>query len=224
MDSPSPSLTFQPESLLKRDLFGCVERGRWAEQPAVRRRWDETPWATRPLARLLASREARMLARLPSAPDLPRLLQRSPRALVRSWLDGAPLHEAPPRDPAYYSAARRLLVRLHRAGITHNDTAKEPNWLVRTDGSPALIDFQLAAHSARRGRGFRLLAREDLRHLLKHKRSYCAEHLTPRERALLADPSGPARWLRRWAKPLYTLVTRRWLRWRDDEGRGRPRP
>jgi len=221
----SPATAFACTTLLKRDLFGRVERGHWQGCEAVRRCWRQAPLAARPLAGWLAAREARALRRLPADPAWPRLLHRSRRqGLVRSWLAGAPLHEARPADPAFYSAARRLLVRLHRAGVAHNDTAKEPNWLVRPDGSPGLIDFQLASCSRRRGRCFRMLAREDLRHLLKHKRAYCPAHLTPRERALLADPSGPARWLRRWAKPLYTLVTRRWLGWRDDEGRGRPRP
>ncbi len=89
---------------------------------------------------------------------------------------------ARPQDPAYFRAARALLARLHRRGIAHNDLAKEPNWLVTPDGRPALVDFQLALVAPRRGRLFRILGREDIRHLLKHKRSYCPERLTARER------------------------------------------
>ena len=74
---------------------------------------------------------------------------------------------------------------MHRAGIVHNDTAKEPNWLVRPDGSPALVDFQLAMHFTGRGRLFRMLAREDLRHLLKHKRTYLPGELTARQRRII---------------------------------------
>ena len=57
------------------------------------------------------------------------------------------------------------------------------------DGLPALVDFQLALVAPRRGRAFRALAREDIRHLLKHKRSYCPERLTARERRILATPA-----------------------------------
>jgi hypothetical protein len=56
---------------------------------------------------------------------------------------------------------------------------------VLADGRPALIDFQLAVRARPRSRWLRLLAREDLRHLLKHKRTYCREALTPVERRLL---------------------------------------
>lgn len=127
---------------------------------------------------------------------------------------------ARPGDPAYFRAARSLLARLHRRGIAHNDLAKEPNWLVTPEGAPALVDFQLAVVSQRRGRVFRLLAREDIRHLLKHKRSYCPERLTARERRILATPSGASRLWMATGKPAYTFVTRHIFGWADREGAG----
>lgn len=152
---------------------------------------------------------------------MPRLLHRGRATLVRTWLDGRPLQEARPHgDVAFFRAARRLLLALHRAGLVHNDDAKEPNWLVAADGGPALLDFQLASLHRRRTRWFRLLAREDLRHLLKHKRTYCPEALTAAERALLARPSGPARLLRAGPKRAYNWFTRRVSGWTDDEGAG----
>ena len=69
----------------------------------------------------------------------------------------------------------------------------------------------------------RLLAREDLRHLLKHKRMYCRASLTPVELRLLKRHS----WVRElWfatGKPVYRCVTRRILHWEDNEGQG-PKP
>ena len=69
----------------------------------------------------------------------------------------------------------------------------------------------------------RLLAREDLRHLLKHKRMYCRHALTPVELRLLKRRS----WVRElWfatGKPVYRFVTRRILHWEDNEGQG-PKP
>ena len=124
---------------------------------------------------------------------------------------------------AYFHAARRLLRQVHRLGVVHNDLAKEANWLVLDDGTPALVDFQLAARGDPRSRWMRLLAREDLRHLLKHKRTYCPGALTPVERRVLRRRS----WVRElWfatGKPVYRFVTRRVLHWEDNEGRG-PRP
>jgi hypothetical protein len=93
---------------------------------------------------------------------------------------------------------------------------------VRDDGAPAVVDFQLAWHSRRpRAPLFRLLARENLRHLLKHKRTYCPDHLTPVERRVLARRSWISRAWRASGKRLYILVARRLLGWEDNEGRGK---
>ncbi len=210
--------------VLKADQFGCVLRVQRDHDVFVRRDLACAPWWLRPLARALAAREARMLGRVAGMPALAQLRCWNGRVLERSWLEGAALYQRPPRDdPAWFRAAHRLLRALHARGVVHNDLAKEANWLVLADGSPGLTDLQLALHGSPRARWLRLLAREDLRHLLKHKRTYCAAALTPIERRLLARPS----WLRRaWfasGKRLYRFITRRVLHWRDNEGRG-PRP
>ena len=90
--------------------------------------------------------------------------------------------------------------------------------LVVGDGQPAFVDFQLAWHAPARGRLFCILAYDDLRHLLKHKRSYCASELTQRERQILARPSLPSRLWMRVVKPPYLFLTRRVLGWADREG------
>jgi hypothetical protein len=210
--------------VLKRDLFGTVERVRLDPRSlfpyAVRRDPARARWWTRGLARWLARRENRALAALSGMDAVPQLIRLADGSPARSWQPGAPMHETRPRDPAYFAAAFRLVCRLHRAGVVHNDLAKEANWLVREDGSPALIDFQLAWAPRRRGRLFRSLGREDIRHLLKHKRYYCAEHLTARERAILERPAALSRYWMRLGKPIYLFITRRVLHWRDREGAG----
>jgi len=210
---------------LKSDTFGEIRLGPGPGGLVVTRDAGRArPWS-RWFARRLLAREARALAALAGVPGVPALIEVGPERLVRSYIDGRPLQEAQVRDPAYFAAAAKLLFRLHVHGVAHNDLAKEPNWLVDADGRPAIIDFQLAWHVNRRGRLFRLLAREDLRHLLKHKRSYCSEHLTRRERHLLDNPSLPSRIWMRIGKPVYLLVTRRLLGWSDREGaadRGAP--
>ncbi len=145
-------------------------------------------------------------------------------ALLNAIMAGAAMYQRPPRgDVAWFHAARRLLLELHRRGVAHNDLAKEANWLVLEDGRPALIDFQLASRGDPRSRWMRLLFREDLRHLLKHKRMYCREALTPVEKRMLRRNS----WVRdlwfRTGKPVYRFVTRRILKWEDNEGQG-PKP
>ena len=212
------------EMFLKADFFSRTDKGCFtvngSEVPAVRRDVRYARWWTRPLAVLLADRERRALRRLLGVPHTPDLLLDARWTIVRSWIDGVPLREAQPRDPAFYSSARRLLAALRRAGVVHNDLAKEQNWLVTANGDPALIDFQLASVRRSGSRLSRLMAREDLRHLLKHKRTYCPEHLSASEHRLLATPSLPSRIWRQTGKRVYNFVTRRIFRWRDGEGQG----
>jgi hypothetical protein len=183
--------------LLKRDVFSNVERGRFrnadGEVDAVLRRLDEVPWWSYPLARHLFARERKALALAKGLRVGPELLWGGRQALVRGFIDGVALHLAKPYgDVAYFRSARKALHRLHRAGICHNDLAKEQNWLRGADGAAYLTDFQLAACFKRRSRLFRIAAYEDIRHMLKHKRSYVPQALTPKERKILARKSAVA--------------------------------
>jgi hypothetical protein len=144
------------------------------------------------------------------------------KVLVRGFIDGIALHLAKPfGDVAYFHSAKQALLKLHRAGICHNDLAKEQNWLRGTDGRAYLTDFQLAACFKTRGRLFRIAAYEDLRHLLKHKRSYAPDALTPMERKILARKSFVASiWLQT-GKRVYRAITRGLFNFTDREGGGR---
>lgn len=206
---------------LKADSFGRIALMRGDDGLFVRRDLRHVPLWLRLPAWWLARREARALRAVDGLPAMPQLLRWDGRRLDRTHLAGDAMYRRPPHgDVAWFRDARRLLQRLHRHGVSHNDLAKEANWLVLDDGSPALIDFQLAVLGDPRSRWMRLLAREDLRHLLKHKRTYCRVALTPVEKRLLKRHS----WVRdawfRTGKPVYRFVTRRILRWRDNEGRG----
>ena len=214
--------TVQP-ILLKADELGRIEIVERDGVRMVRRDIAAARWWARLFARRAAAREARALVRLADIDGVPALLGWDGRELLRSYIAGAPMQQAQPRQRGYYRDALRLLSRLHRRGIVHNDLAKEPNWLVRADGSPALVDFQIAWTRGRRGRLFRLLAREDLRHLLKHKRTYCAAALSARQRAILQTPAPHSRLWRATGKRLYKLIARRVFGYWDNEGRGRVR-
>jgi len=212
----SPTMT--DSRLLKKDLFGEIRLIVTADEPYIIRDSSAASDWIRWLARYLLRREARALAALGNLEGVPHIQRIERDRLTRGYLPGAPMHHAKPRDPAYFRAAARLLRRLHRVGVVHNDLAKEPNLLVDENGSPAIIDFQLAWYAPKRGRWFRLLAYEDLRHLLKHKRSYCPRYLTQRERSILNNPSLPSRIFMSTVKPAYMFVTRRLLGWSDREG------
>jgi len=204
--------------LLKKDLFGEILLRTSGSQQEILRDTRTAAPLLRPVARWLLRREARALAALQDIEGVPELTGTGPDTLRRSYIEGEPMQRARPRDPHFFRQAAKLLRRLHRAGVVHNDLAKEPNVLVMQGGTPAFIDYQLAAFMPRRGRLFRMMAREDIRHLLKHKRSYCADSLTQRERNILENPSGISRLYMKTLKPLYLVVTRRLLGWADREG------
>jgi hypothetical protein len=204
--------------ILKRDHFGTVTLHTDGPAPVVIRDTGAArPWL-RWLARRLAAREAAALVRLAGRPDVPALIAVDGARLTRSFLPGTPMHVARPASTQYFRSALRLLIRLHRDGVAHNDLAKEANWLELANGDPAVVDFQIATISSRRGWLFRRLAREDLRHLLKHKRHYLPDTITQRQRAILHSPSAAARAWRALVKPVYRCVTRRLLRWPERRG------
>jgi hypothetical protein len=212
--------------LLKRDVFSTVERGRFrsedGEVDAVLRRLDQVPWWSYIPARHLFARERRALALARDLDVGPKLLWAGRQALVRGFINGVALHLAKPHgDAAYFRSAKAALRRMHRAGICHNDLAKEQNWLRGGDGCAYVTDFQLAACFKSRSKLFRIAAYEDLRHLLKHKRSYAPETLTSSERKILARKSAVASiWLKT-GKKVYQAITRGLFNFTDREGGGR---
>ena len=209
--------------VLKRDVFSTIERGRFrtdgGEVDAVLRRIDGVPWWSSVLAYELFRRERRALGVAGGLGIAPPLLFAGRRVLVRGWIDGVSLHIARPQgEAAYFRSAKAALRTLHRAGVSHNDLAKEQNWLY-ANGRAYLTDFQLAAVFRRRGLLFRLARYEDLRHLLKHKRRYAPDALTAAERRVLARKTVITRAWMATGKKLYYAITRG-LNVTDREGRG----
>jgi hypothetical protein len=225
-DAAALSKTWTEGVLLKRDVFSTVERGRYrtssGEVDAVLRRLDQVPWWSFVPARHLFARERRALALANDLRVGPQLLWAGRKALVRGFIDGVALHLAKPvNDVAYFRSAKLALRKLHRRGVCHNDLAKEQNWLRGSDGLAYVTDFQLAVCFRKRSKLFRIAAYEDLRHMLKHKRTYAPDALTPMERKVLARKSGVARiWLMT-GKKVYKAITRGIFNFTDREGGGR---
>jgi len=229
-------------TLLKSDSFGCVERlvddqGRSLLRRVAR--GGRLPGSA-PVARLLLRREARALETLAGLGAVPRLVSeagarelpcadhyrpRTGEVLLRTWIEGEPLHRASELAEDYFDHLDRLVEALHERGVCHNDLHKEQNILVGEDGFPHLIDFQLASRHRRRGRLFASRARDDLRHVQKHRRRYTRDGRGP-ERAGASRGRGAglrrgtiARLWRKTGKPLYNFLTRRVLGTRDGEER-----
>uniref|UniRef100_UPI003999B83A serine/threonine protein kinase n=1 Tax=Roseovarius halophilus (ex Wu et al. 2025) TaxID=3376060 RepID=UPI003999B83A len=212
---------FVAETVHKRDIFSETVSGHLdgvADFPVVLRKLDGVPLYAKPVAWGLARKEINGLRAVQGIDGCPLLVRVDKTGLLRSWTKGTPLHLARPADPAWYRDARRLLREMRRAGVTHNDIAKPQNWLMTPEGRAAVIDFQLASTHRRRGRLFRTMAREDLRHLLKQKRAYAPHLLTPAEKKMLARKALPSRIWMATGKRLYNFITRRLMNWSDGEG------
>jgi hypothetical protein len=212
--------------ILKEDALGRVERLPSADGGRIRRVacGGRLPFSSR-VARALARREVRALRALEGLDGVPRLTAAAANggSVEREFLPGAPLSQAPALPLDFFDHLDVLVARLHARGVCHNDLHKEQNILVRPDGRPALVDFQLASVHAGGGRGFEARCREDLRHLQKHRRRYTRDGRGPAEQALGAG-AGLRRGLiarawRRTGKPLYNFITRSLLGTRDGETR-----
>ena len=157
---PSNRHSCTGSKLLKRDTFGSVLLCTNNQGSAfiVRDTRSAMTFAG-PLARWLMRREARALGRLPSSISAPQLIWLDKYSLARTFVEGQTMYEAKPSDRQYFTSARKALHRLHRANISHNDLAKEPNRLVDPAGQPALVDFQLASVHRKRSALFRLPSR-----------------------------------------------------------------
>ncbi len=214
------AIVMTDQVLLKKDLFGEIRLSSGGDHMLIVRDVSAARAWLSWLARYLMRREARVLAALTDIDGIPELQSLTHDRLTRSYIAGTPMQRSRPTDRGYFLEAARLLRQLHRAGVVHNDLAKEPNLLVQEDGSPAFVDFQLAWYTQRRGPLFRALCYEDIRHLLKHKRSYCPQALTQRERRILANPGRLSKLWRHTVKAAYLFITRALLGWSDREGAG----
>lgn len=213
---------FQSEKQLKSDVFGSIEQGVFVnalgeKQAAIKRTYTRNP-VFRPVALLLARNERNALKRLAalSALQVPKLLHAEKSFHLRSFIQGCSMHHLKtPLQPVFFSAAKTLVTDMRKQGVVNNDLAKEANWIVSSDGLPVLADFQLALTFKRDRKLLRVLSREDLRHLLKHKRKYMPEKLSLQESTMLQSKSVLSRVYAATFKTAYRFFTRTILRWED---------
>jgi len=133
--------------------------------------------------------------------------------LVRTWVDGLTLSRATSLPADFFDRLDELVLSIHARGVCHNDLHKESNVIVGADGSPWLIDFQLASVHPSGGRAFVTRCRDDLRHAEKHRRRYTRDARGPdgvesRGAGRGIPRSKLARAWRKFGKPIYVALTR----------------
>lgn len=214
---------YEVTAVLKRDVFSETRAGYFVNEPekrVIRRIVTAAPWWSRPLAWILAKREIRALKKVRGLKGVPQLLAVDKDGLYRSWSEGMPLHLARPNTPEFYRSGHVILRNMRRIGITHNDLAKPQNWLMTPEGKASVIDFQLASVHKRQGALYRYFAYEDFRHLIKQKKSFAPNLLTPTERRILKNRSWPSRLWLKTGKRVYNFWTKGVFHWSDGDGTG----
>jgi hypothetical protein len=159
------------------------------------------------MGRFLCRREVRFYRKLQDLPNVPNVVGFvGDTGFVHEYVEGRPLAQGRDVPPGFFNRCQALITELHRRGIAYVDTNKPENILLGDDGQPHLIDFQI---SWDRRFLLRYFQREDLYHLLKHKKRLAGDELTPDELVRVGRRSLPIRLHRAIFKP-YFLV-RRWL-------------
>jgi serine/threonine protein kinase len=113
---------------------------------------------------------------------------------------------------------QELIAELHRRRIAYVDTNKPENILLGDDGKPHLIDFQISWDHHVLLRHFQ---REDLYHVLKHKRRLRRDEMSEEELRRAEHKSWLIRLHRIVFKP-YFLVRRRMFKHLRETGRLMP--
>jgi hypothetical protein len=165
--------------------------------------------------RWLVRREVRFHGKLADLPNIPRVLATfGDIAFVREFVPGQPLAANLPIPDGFFDHLQRLIDQLHRRGIAYVDMNKRSNILLGEDGQPHLFDFQISWDRNRSpisGWWLRRFQREDLYHLLKHKRRFRPDELTADEQRISMQPSRLIRLHRTIARP-YFLIRRAMFR------------
>jgi len=142
------------------------------------------------IGRWLCRREMRFYNRLSDLPNVPPILGTvGQTGFVHAFVEGQPLSSNRPVPDGFFDQLVALLKELHRRDIAYVDTNKPENILLGDDGKPHLIDFQISYDLHELGDTWfnrKLLVqlqREDLYHILKHKRKLRPDEMTPDELA-----------------------------------------
>ena len=157
------------------------------------------------LGRWLWRREMRFAREVAEIPGVAHVLGRLGKSgLIREYIPGQNLHEYLAGNTVkqeFFAELKETLAQIHAKGIAHNDLNKPENILVRTNGSPVVIDFQIALQSRTRvpvlshiGQAvLRYLQRMDYYHILKHHGRHspmtlsAADRITSKRRGILLN-------------------------------------
>jgi hypothetical protein len=180
------------------------------------------------IGRWLCEREVRIYRALSDLPNVPRLVDRCGEAgFIHTLVPGRPLDRKQPVSDSFFPELQGLMTQVHARGIAYVDANKPQNILLGDDGRPYLIDFQISFDLATLGDNFMSrailarLQREDIYHILKHKRKMRPDQLTIEEASQAQRQSLFIKLHRAVTKP-YFMIRRPLMRWLNRTGRVLP--
>jgi hypothetical protein len=210
---------FERTKVIKHDFFAATAfyRDPTTSDQAVLKIGRTEPFLGFPLewiGRLLLDRELHVYRRLRDLPNIPAVIATLGRTgFLHDFIPGVPLSKHRAVPDGFFDELQSLMRTLHERGIAYVDTNKPQNILHGDDGRPYLIDFQISFDLHRAVAVwpmtwiFRILARGDDYHILKHKKRFRPDQLTDAERARLSHKSWPIRLHRFLTRP-YFIVRR----------------
>jgi len=143
------------------------------------------------MGQFLRDHEEGIYAALADVPGVPQWLGRVGRnGYALEYIDGRPLDHVKRPPAGFFDALRAIFDAIHARGVCYCDGNKRSNILIREDGAPFLIDYQIAFRRRddlpRPFRGIwrrviEYFQRRDLYHLYKHKRRMARDELTDEE-------------------------------------------
>lgn len=179
-------------------------------------------------AEAMQRHEQRLYRRLEGVEGVPRWVGCVGRTgYAIAYVSGRPLDHLDRPPEGFFGRLGELLAAIHARGVAYCDANKKSNILVRPDGAPALVDYQIAFATREDWPWpLRTLVRacvcyvqqRDIYHLCKHKRRLCPEQLTEWERQMSVRRGRLLRLHRRLASPWRKI--RRWFL-RQQHGSGR---
>jgi RIO-like serine/threonine protein kinase len=175
------------------------------------------------IGRWLCRREMRFYNALSDLPNVPPVLGTvGQTGFVHAYCEGQPLSKHRPVPDKFFDQLLELLRELHNRDIAYVDTNKPENILLGDDGRPHLIDFQISYDLHELGNWFlnrrllKQLQREDLYHILKHKKRLRPDEMTTEELTAAERKSRLIRLHRFLTKPYFLLRRRTFKRLRES--------
>lgn len=183
--------------------------------------------AFRWIAHWLSRRESSIYARLQGIDGIPYLFPvRGRDFFLHEYIEGWPLSQCQDVPDGFFDRLVDLVRKVHDRGVAYADLSKRSNVIVTPDGRPYLIDFQISPVRLPRTYFFRplvdglvgLIQREDLRHVVKHKKGLRPDEMTEAEWELYRAKSLPNRLHKIFLRtPWLALKRRVWPKGSDEK-------